>query len=148
MPTKAEVTAHWTDTGRRLFLAEVKVKTDHLRDFPRLTIEVPDQRSQAANVQEVRRALPPEPLANGTRSIHLLRRHMGRVRAVAARRKPTKIIYAQLAPTKACLMKEPRNARLCTHTHKLTLARHQLRSNRLVCWVYYAFDLRIRPVIS
>ena len=26
MPTKAEVTAHWTDTGRRLFLAEVKVK--------------------------------------------------------------------------------------------------------------------------
>jgi hypothetical protein len=57
MPTKAEVTAHWTDTGRRLFLAEVKVTTDHLRDFPRLTIEVPDQGSQAANVQEVRRAL-------------------------------------------------------------------------------------------
>ena len=44
---------------------------------------------------------------------------MGRVRAVAARRKPTKIIYARLAPTKAGLMKEPRNAGLCTHTHKL-----------------------------
>ena len=57
MTTKAEVTAHWTDTGRRLFLAEVKVTTDHLRDFPRLTIEIPDQGSQAANVQEVRRAL-------------------------------------------------------------------------------------------
>jgi hypothetical protein len=57
MPTRVDVTAHWTDTGRGLFLAEVKVTTDHLRDFPRLTIEVPDHGSQAANVQEVRRAL-------------------------------------------------------------------------------------------
>ena len=43
MPTKVEITDHWTDTGRKLFLAEVKVATDHLRNFPRLMIEVPDQ---------------------------------------------------------------------------------------------------------
>jgi hypothetical protein len=57
MPTKVEVTDHWTDAGRKLFLAEVKVTTDHLRDFPRLTIEVPDQGSLEANVQEARRSL-------------------------------------------------------------------------------------------
>jgi hypothetical protein len=33
--TGVEVTDHWTDAGRKLFLAEVKVTTDHLRDFPR-----------------------------------------------------------------------------------------------------------------
>jgi hypothetical protein len=48
MPTKVEVTDHWTDAGRMLFLAEVKVTTDHPRDFPRLTIEVPDQGSLEA----------------------------------------------------------------------------------------------------
>jgi hypothetical protein len=57
MPTKVEVTDHWTDAGRKLFLAEVRVTTDHVRDFPRLTIEVPDQGSLEANVQEVRRSL-------------------------------------------------------------------------------------------
>jgi hypothetical protein len=57
MPTKVEVTDHWTDAGRKLFLAEVRVTTDHVRDFPRLMIEVPDQGSLEANVQEVRRSL-------------------------------------------------------------------------------------------
>jgi hypothetical protein len=57
MPTKVEVTDHWTDAGRKLFLAEVKVTTDHLRDFPRLMIEVPYQWSLEANVQEARRSL-------------------------------------------------------------------------------------------
>jgi hypothetical protein len=57
MPTKVEVTDHWTDAGRKLFLAEVKVTTEHLRDFPRLMIEVPDQGSLEANVQEARRSL-------------------------------------------------------------------------------------------
>ena len=42
MPTKVEITDHWTDTGRKLFLAEVKVATDHLRNLPPLMIEVPD----------------------------------------------------------------------------------------------------------
>ena len=57
MPTRVEVTDHWTDAGRKLFLAEVKVTTDHLRDFPRLMLEVPDQGSLEANVQEARRSL-------------------------------------------------------------------------------------------
>ena len=43
MATRVEITDHWTDTGRKVFLAEVKVATDHLRNFPRLMIEVPDQ---------------------------------------------------------------------------------------------------------
>src|SRR3977135_3507808 len=55
--TGVEVTDHWTDAGRKLFLAEVKLTTDHLRDFPRLMIEVPDQGSLEANVQEARRPL-------------------------------------------------------------------------------------------
>ena len=57
MPTKVEITDHWTDTGRKLFLAEVKVATDHLRNFPRLMIEVPDQGNVEANIQEARRSL-------------------------------------------------------------------------------------------
>ena len=57
MPTKLEITDHWTDTGRKLFLAEVKVATDHLRNFPRLMIEVPDQGNVEANIQEARRSL-------------------------------------------------------------------------------------------
>ena len=57
MATKVEVADHWTDTGRKQFLAEVRVTTDQLRDFPRLMIEVPDQGSLEANVQEARRSL-------------------------------------------------------------------------------------------
>ena len=57
MPTKVEITDHWTDTGRKLFLAEVKVATDHLRNLPPLMIEVPDQGSVEANIQEARRSL-------------------------------------------------------------------------------------------
>lgn len=57
MPTKVEITDHWTDTGRKLFLAEVKVATDHLRNFPPLMIEVPDQGNVEANIQEARRSL-------------------------------------------------------------------------------------------
>jgi hypothetical protein len=45
MATKVEVADHWTDTGRKQFLAEVRVTTDQLRDFPRLMIEVADQGS-------------------------------------------------------------------------------------------------------
>ena len=55
--TKVEISDHWTDTGRKLFLAEVTVTTDHLRNFPRLMIEVPDQGNVEANVQEARRSL-------------------------------------------------------------------------------------------
>ena len=43
MPTKVEITDHWTDTGRKVFLAEVKVATDLLNYVSRLMIEVPDQ---------------------------------------------------------------------------------------------------------
>jgi len=57
MPTKVEITDHWTDTGRKLFLAEVKVATDHFRNFPPLMIEVPDQGNVEANIQEARRSL-------------------------------------------------------------------------------------------
>jgi hypothetical protein len=57
MATKVEVADHWTDTGRKTFLAAVRVTTDQLRDFPRLMIEVPDQGSLEANVQEARRSL-------------------------------------------------------------------------------------------
>jgi hypothetical protein len=57
MPTKVEITDHWTDTGRKVFLAEVKVATDLLRNLPRLMIEVPDQGNVEANIQEARRSL-------------------------------------------------------------------------------------------
>jgi hypothetical protein len=57
IPTKVEISDHWTDAGRKLFLAEVTVTTDHLRNFPRLMIEVPDQGNVEANVQEARRSL-------------------------------------------------------------------------------------------
>jgi hypothetical protein len=57
MPTKVEITDHWTDTGRKLFLAEVKVATDHFRNFPPLMIEVLDQGTVEANIQEARRSL-------------------------------------------------------------------------------------------
>jgi hypothetical protein len=43
MTTKAEITDYWTDASRKLFLAEVRVTTDYVREFPRLMIEVPDQ---------------------------------------------------------------------------------------------------------
>jgi hypothetical protein len=56
MPTKVEITDHWTDTGRKVFLAEVKVATDLLRNLPRLMIEVPDQGNVEANIQEARRS--------------------------------------------------------------------------------------------
>jgi hypothetical protein len=57
MTTKVEVTDHWTDAGRKLFLAEVRVTTGHVREFPRLMIEVPDQGTLDANIQESRRSL-------------------------------------------------------------------------------------------
>jgi hypothetical protein len=57
MATKVEVADHWTDTGRKQFLADVRVTTDQLRDFPRLMIEVADQGSLEANIQETRRSL-------------------------------------------------------------------------------------------
>jgi hypothetical protein len=57
MTTKVEVTDHWTDAGRKLFLAEVRVTTDHVREFPRLMLEVPDQGTLEANIQESRRSL-------------------------------------------------------------------------------------------
>lgn len=57
MTAKVEMTDHWTDAGRKLFLAEVRVTSDHIREFPRLIIEVPDQGSLEANIQESRRSL-------------------------------------------------------------------------------------------
>ena len=58
MPTKVEITDHWTDTGRKLFLAEgEEVATDHFRNFPPLMIEVLDQGNVEANIQEARRSL-------------------------------------------------------------------------------------------
>ena len=57
MTTRVEITDHWTDTGRKVFLAEVKVATDLLRNLPRLMIEVPDQGNVEANIQEARRSL-------------------------------------------------------------------------------------------
>jgi hypothetical protein len=64
IPTKVEISDHWTDAGRKLFLAEVTVTPDHLRTFPRLMIEVPDQGNVEANVQEARRS----PVAVGSRT--------------------------------------------------------------------------------
>ena len=57
MPTKVEVADHWTDAGRKQFLAEVMVTTDQLRGLPRLMIEVADQGSLEVNIQETRRSL-------------------------------------------------------------------------------------------
>jgi hypothetical protein len=57
MTAKLEMTDHWTDAGRKLFLAEVRVTSEHIRQFPRLMIEVPDQGTLEANIQETRRSL-------------------------------------------------------------------------------------------
>jgi hypothetical protein len=63
MPTKVEISDHWTDTGRKVFLAEVKVATDLLRNLPRLMIEVPDQGNVSTSESAPISARPTSPLS-------------------------------------------------------------------------------------